>query len=102
MSSKPVRVGVAVAKARLAEIVHEAPMRRTIIQRRGKDAAVVIGIAELERLEASSRSDMAELLAKLHAWRAQSGGVADFEPERAQIAPQDPFGSTKRRSRGAG
>lgn len=93
MSSRPLRVGVAGAKAQLAAIVRAAPTRRTIIQRRGKDAAVVIGIEELHRLEARSEgeTDGARVLTRLAAWRDRTSGVEGFEPEPAAIVAADPF-----------
>lgn len=102
MTTKPLRVGVADAKARLAEIVREAPERRTIIQRRGKDVAVVIGVDELQRMEAmiEGRSGGERMLARVADWRERTGGVERFDPEPARFVPDEPFTRPRRRSSG--
>jgi prevent-host-death family protein len=93
MSSHVRRVGVAEAKAQLPEILRTAPRRRTIIQRRGRDVAVVIGIDELRRLEeaAGGATTGARMLARLASWRDRTGGVEGFEPVRASIVPEGAF-----------
>jgi prevent-host-death family protein len=97
MSSRAVRVGVAEAKARFAQLVASADKRRTIIQRRGKDVAVVIGVDELARLEDATRGATAgaRLLARLDVVKARAGGDLSFEPERIRYPERDPF-ATKR------
>lgn len=99
MSSRPRRVGVAEAKAHFADVVRAAGERRTIIQRRGKDVAVVLGVDELARLDAARATETAgaRLLAALARVRRRHGGVDDFEPERAVLTPQDPFAGKARR-----
>lgn len=101
MSSRAIRVGVAEAKARFAEVVGNADKRRTIIQRRGKDVAVVIGIDELARLEEAGRGATAgtRLLARLERVKASAGVALDFEPARVDFAPRDPFAAPPKRSR---
>jgi prevent-host-death family protein len=98
MSSPIRRVGVAAAKAQLPEILRSASRRRTIIQKRGRDVAVVIGVEELRRLEeACAGSTTGErMLARLAQWRERTGGVEGFEPERASIAPERPFPVSRR------
>lgn len=103
MSSRAVRVGVAEAKARMAAIIRAAPRQRTIIQRRGKDAAVVIGIEELRRLEAAGAGATAgaRVLHRVAAWRERTGGfeVDETTFPRAEIVAHDPFAPEPRRAR---
>ncbi len=102
MSMRPLRVGIAVAKARLAEVVRASPKRRTIIQRRGADVAVVIGIDELRELETvrERAAGTAPLLARLATWRDAHGGDDDFAPEPARYAAEEPFAAPRRARRG--
>jgi prevent-host-death family protein len=101
MSSRALRVGVAEAKARFAELVAGVDQRRTIIQRRGKDVAVVIGIEELARLEEAGRGATAglRLLARLDEVKAVAGVALDFEPERIAYPLRDPFAAPARKRR---
>ncbi len=89
----------------MAEIVRNAATARTVIQRRGDDVAVVIGIEELRRLEAAGggATDGARLLHRLDAWRDRTGGVELDEDTfpRASIVATDPFASPKRSRRRA-
>lgn len=105
MSHSTRRVGIAEAKARMAEIVRNAATARTVIQRRGDDVAVIIGIEELRRLEAAGEgaTDGARLLRRLDAWRDRTGGVEVDETTfpRAAIAATEPFASSKRSRRRA-
>ncbi len=93
MSTSTRHIGVAEAKAQFARIVRDAPERRTIIQRRGRDVAVVLGIDELRRLEKAGEgaTEGARVLAALTQWRTRTGGVEGFEPGPARIAPERPF-----------
>jgi prevent-host-death family protein len=47
---KPRRVSVADAKARLSLLIREVEERPTVIQNRGRDVAVLVGLAEYERV----------------------------------------------------
>lgn len=98
MSRTARRVGVAEAKSQLPEILRTASRYRTIIQRRGRDVAVVIGIDELRRLEEAGAGATAgaRMLARLERWRSQTGGVEGFEPPRASFAPEEPFTPSRR------
>ena len=100
MSSRPLRIGIADAKARFAEIVADAPRRRAIIQRRGKDVAVVIGIDELARLERAQSGDTAgaRLLARLERIKRRRAPVEGIEPVPVVLDPVSPFARPKRRS----
>lgn len=92
--SPPVRrIGVAEAKAQLPEILRSVSRRRTVIQKRGRDVAVVIGIDELRRLEEAGEGATAgaRLLTRLARWRERTGGVEGFEPARASIVPDEAF-----------
>lgn len=93
MSTKTRHVGVAEAKAQFARIVHDASERRTIIQRRGRDVAVVLGIDELRRLERAGEgaTEGARVLAAVARWREKTGGVEGFAPEPASLIPENPF-----------
>lgn len=100
MSSRAQRVGVAEAKARFAEVVGDVDKHRTIIQRRGKDVAVVIGIEDLARLEEASRGSSAgaRLLARLDRVKVAAGVPLDLEVERVDLAPRNPFSLGRRRA----
>lgn len=99
MSSRALRVGVAEAKARFAEIVAGAPRRRAIIQRRGKDVAVVIGVDELSRIERANEgtTEGARLLARLDRIKQRHGG-AELSIEPLRLTPRDPFARPKKRA----
>ena len=101
MSQTARRVGVAEAKSQLPEILRTAERRRTIIQRRGRDVAVVIGIDELRRLEEAGGGATvgARFLALLARWRERTGGVEGFEPARASFVPEEPFAASRHRPR---
>lgn len=92
MSNQPRRMGIAEAKAHFADIVREATVRRTIIQRRGHDVAVLIAVEELERVErrGEGATGGARFLAGIDRWRAQHGGIDDFQPARAIIRAEEP------------
>lgn len=98
MSTRPRRLGIAETKSHLAEIVREAASRRTIIQRRGRDVAVVIGVEELARLERAGDGATAgaQLLARLARVKERYGAVDDFAPGRASIEPLEVFASDAR------
>jgi len=98
MSDPVRRMGVAEAKAQLPEILRTASQRRTIIQKRGRDVAVVIGIDELRRLEEAGEGATAgaRLLARLERWRERTGGIEGFDPERASFVPDEAFAPTRR------
>ena len=99
MSTSTRHLGVAEAKAQFAAIVRDASERRTIIQRRGKDVAVVLGVDELHRLEQAGvgATDGARVLAAMARWRSRTGGVEGFDPEPARIVPAEPFATGRRR-----
>ena len=99
MSIHTKHVGVAEAKAQFARIVRDAPEQRTIIQRRGQDIAVVLGIEELRRLEliGEGATEGARMLTALKRWRERAGGFEGFAPERARLSPGNPFPAAKPR-----
>ena len=97
MTTNTRHLGVAEAKAQFARIVQNAPERRTIIQRRGRDVAVVLGIDEFRRLEkaGAGATEGARVLAALVRWREATGGVEGFTAEPASVAPENPFLAAK-------
>ena len=74
----PVRIGVADAK--LSRALRSAGETPTIIHNRGRDVAVLLGVAEYERLVANDdakASAMSALLRDIEALKLRFGGGAD-------------------------
>ena len=72
------RWSVAEAKARLSEVVHEAGKEPQVIENRGREVAVVLGIDEYDRLraiesEAAPRTRWAEFLRHSEQLRSEGG-----------------------------
>src|SRR5438128_600150 len=78
------RYSVAEAKARLSQLLRESRGRLAVIHKRGHDVAVVLSMAEYERLrERAGVSPRKRWLAELAEWRARTGGIdAKFPPAR--------------------
>lgn len=71
-------MGVAEAKAHLSEVLKTADVEPVVIHSRGRDVAVVVGIATYERLlaaEASAPTVMQSLMADLAELRDKHGGA---------------------------
>jgi prevent-host-death family protein len=88
------RVGIAEAKARLSEVLRDVDEEPVVIHNRGRDVAVVVGVATYERLraaEASAPSGMGKLIADIAELRDKYGGGADIAYERIDYAPRNPF-----------
>jgi prevent-host-death family protein len=90
---KPQRVSVADAKARLSSLIRDAERRPTVIQNRGRDVAVLISIADYERVSAivsaPPETNAARFLREVDALKERfGGGVDDFEPERLDLRAQ--------------
>ena len=95
------RLSVAEAKARLSEVLRNVDAGPTVIHNRGRDAAVVLGMAEYERLVAAAgdgATAMAAFLRDVDGLKARLGGGAELEVERASLTPQDPFGAVRRKT----
>lgn len=74
------RYSVAEAKARLSEVLRSTAKRPAVIQRRGQDVAVVLSLAEYQRLrDRAGVQPTTQWLERLAEWRRRSGGV-EFEP----------------------
>lgn len=101
MSNRALRIGVAEAKARFAEVVGHVDKRRTIIQKRGKDVAVLIGIGELARLEDATRGATvgARLLERLGRAKGDQDLSAEAEPVRIELPFVDPFAPAAKKKR---
>lgn len=72
------RMGVAEAKAHLSEVLKTADVEPVVIHSRGRDVAVVVGMATYERLltaEASAPTAMQSLMADLADLRDKHGGA---------------------------
>lgn len=95
------RLGVAEAKARLSELLRDATAGPTVIHSRGRDVAVVLAIEDYDRLAREHdlvRGGGALFLDRIDALKArQAGGIDDFEPERLDLALEDPFGPRRRK-----
>ena len=93
------RVGVADAKARLSEVLRDVEREPVVIHNRGRDVAVVIGVAAYERLsaaQAGAESGMSKLVSDIEELRDKYGGGADVAYERLDYVSRNPF---ERRSR---
>src|SRR4051794_24498240 len=80
---KPRRVSVADAKARLSSLIRETEQRPTVIQNRGRDVAVLMSLADYERVSASApvESRAERFLREVSALKEElGGGVDDFSP----------------------
>jgi prevent-host-death family protein len=90
------RIGVAEAKSKLSEVIRETVQGPTVIHSRGRDLAVLLTLADYERLlvgqATSSRSGGAAFLERVEALKERhGGGVLDFEPARLDFEPTKPF-----------
>ena len=90
---KPRRVGIADAKARLSSLIREAEQRPTVIHNRGRDVAVLISMADYERVssvaEAKAESKAEVFLREVGALKEQlGGGVDDFSPALLELRAQ--------------
>ncbi len=80
---KPRRVSVAAAKARLSSLIREADRRPIVIQNRGHDVAVLLGLSEYERVSAlasaKAESRAGRFLREVRELKERlGGGVDDF------------------------
>jgi prevent-host-death family protein len=95
------RVGVAEAKAELSRVLRDAAEHPTVIHRRGRDIAVVVGVEEYERLVANDvgrGSPMANLVRETEALKQRFGGGVDPGATRLDYESRDPF-AEKRKSK---
>ena len=80
-SKEPVRVSVADAKARLSSLIRDAERRPTVIQNRGHDVAVLMSLAEYERVRAlasaPAESRAERFLREVGALKEKLGGGVD-------------------------
>jgi prevent-host-death family protein len=84
------RLSVAEAKSHLSAVLLE--QTPTIIHKRGRDIAVLVPVAEYQRLTAHEvPSASARFLARVEELKAElGGGVEDFAPERATLETRIP------------
>lgn len=85
-------IGMAEAKSKLAELVGRVKYGgdRFILERRGQPMAVLIGVKEFERLQASANTAAAEppvISAEL--WRQQETLLAQARSLRARFGPPE-------------
>lgn len=91
-STRPRRVGIAEAKARLSEVVADAQRGPVVIQNRGRDVAVVLGADAYEELAEPRVSVAGALLAEIERLKHRyGGGVDDFEPRRMRLRSKRVF-----------
>lgn len=88
------RWNVAEAKARLSEVVHEAEHQPQVIENRGREVAVILGIDEYVRLralesEAAPRSRWAEFLRSSEQLRSEGGAELRETVREARPTPFD-------------
>ena len=87
---KPKRVSIADAKARLSSLIRDAERRPTVIQNRGRDVAVLISLADYERVSslvsAPAESKAERFLREVGTLKERfGGGVDDFDPEKLDL-----------------
>ena len=90
---EPRRVSVADAKARLSSLIREAGQRPTVIQNRGHDVAVLVSLAEYERVSAlasaPAESRAERFLREVGTLKEElGGGVDDFNPSPLDLRAQ--------------
>jgi prevent-host-death family protein len=85
-------VSVADAKARLSSLIREVEERPTVIQNRGRDVAVLVGLAEYERVSelasAPAESKAKRFLREVEALKETLGGGEDFSPVPLDLRAQ--------------
>lgn len=90
---KPRRVSVADAKARLSSLIRETEQRPTVIQNRGRDVAVLMSLADYERVSAlasaPAESRAERFLREVGALKKEfGGGVDEFSPSPLDLRAQ--------------
>lgn len=83
-------IGMAEAKSKLAELVGQVKYGgdRYVLERRGQPMAVLIGVAEFERLQAdAARLQQCELSPEI--WRRQETLLAQARSLRARFGPPE-------------
>ncbi len=74
------RYSVAEAKAQLAEVLRSTETRPAVIQRRGRDVAVVLSLSDYQRLrDQAGVRPASQWLERLAQWRRRTGG-SQFDP----------------------
>lgn len=93
------RLSVAEAKAHLSAALRTVDAGPTVIHRRGRDAAVLLGIDAYERLVADAGGAAEPTVAFLRdvaALKQRLGGGVELEVERATLVARDPFARSRR------
>jgi prevent-host-death family protein len=87
MKKSSSRYSVAQAKARLSEVLRGAEGTPAVIHNRGRDVAVIVSMADYQRLRAQAgQRPTTQWRGRLDEWRARTGGV-EFEPAPLTLEP---------------
>ncbi len=94
------RVGVATAKARLAEVLRDLADAPVVIHSRGRDVGVLVDVGTFERMaeKEGPLTGGAAFLDAVEALKARfGGGVDDFRPPAFRFRPKEAFAGARRR-----